>query len=327
MRKYIALLWILIICLALFACGSDHSQQNNSETTTEATTETTAEPATESTEMTTEPEPVIYSLGDVIETELFRITPSFTGYAQCLENTMEENYLTDIGASKSSNNPYLAEDGKVNLYGEILVEYIGSEKTNVSVDIGISVDFDEGYVYRCNAPYSCLLDDEYDWDNDGTLTFEPFGETQGIVRYYMEVPQQLEDEAEKSLIATVTVDGEEYLFNFRSAEVYGSEFGSRAEFYQTLDDATKAEIVARIKANTISGWSYYKTYLGILSLTFDDTAVEGVLTTSQYDITFTGTYEVYSGTILIAWDYGREMHVDYTFDGTTFKVIDLDYDR
>lgn len=88
MKKAIPLLLALVMCLSLCACGNSNSNATNPPETqapiNEEPADETQAPANE------EPEPpakdTIYKLGDVIETDLFKITPTFTGFAYELAN-------------------------------------------------------------------------------------------------------------------------------------------------------------------------------------------------------------------------------------------------
>ena len=74
------------------------------------------------------------------------------------------------------------------------------------------------------------------------------------------------------------------------------------------------------------GW--YDTTVGVYTFTFGDSAVDAVLPiNSNYQYEFHGTYEVYSGTILITWDYGQQMHLDYSFDGTALDITAFEHGR
>lgn len=310
MKKTLSLLLVFALCLALCACGG-----NDTPATTEAT-----EPPVEET---------VYKLGETIETDLFKITPVFTGYSYALSNIGDETYLTRI-TKRESSNPYATDEGKTQIYGEIQVEYIGSEKTDVSLSIAISANYDDGYVFEGDdvAAGHCVTPGN-SWNSYGPMVFEPLSDSNTrIMRFCIEVPEQVETNTDKSLLVTFFVNGEPFVYDFRSADVLGSDYDPRAEFYQPIDDETKAHIVSWLKTNGLAEMGWYDRTVGVFTFTFGDTAVNAVLPiNSSYQYEFKGTYEVYSGTILITWDYGQQMHLDYTFDGTTLDIIDFQHDR
>lgn len=321
MKKTISLLLALALCLSLCACGGGNGSADtpSTEATQSATTEATEPPVEET----------VYKLGDVIETDLFKITPSFTGYAYELANWPDENYMTPAGKF-SGDSPYSADEGKTSMYGEIQIEYIGNEKNDVTLGIGISANYDDGYMFEgadVHMGYCVSLDG--DWQYDGQMTFEPLSDaTTRILRYCVEVPEQVEANTDKSLLVTFFVNGEPFVYDFRSAEALGSDYDPRAEFYQPIDEETKNQIVNYLKDNGLAEMGWYDTTVGVYTFTFSDTTVTATLPiNSNYQYDFSGTYEVFSGAILITWDYGEQMHLDYTFDGSTLDIIAFEHDR
>lgn len=306
MKKLIALLMALVLCLSLCACGDGQAEET-------PTAET------------------IYNLGDVIETDLFRITPSFTGYAHELANWPDENFMTPEGQF-SGESAYSAANGKVAIYGELSIEYIGNEKSDVSLNIDISVDYDDGYIFNgSDVDMGCCVSVDGKWSYNGSMNFEPLSSnTTRILRYCVEVPEQVEINRDKSLLASFVVNGEAFVYDFRSADVRGSDYDPRAEFYQPVDENTKAQIIAYLKENGLAEMGWYDKTVGVYTFTFGDTTVEAVLPymyDSNYQYNFSGSYEVFSGTILLSWDYGEEMHLDYIFDGETLDIIEFEHDR
>lgn len=319
MKKALSLILVLILCIGLCSCGDSNSMPEATEAILPTETEATQPPATE----------VVYKLGDMIETELFKITPSFAGYAKELANWPDENYMTPAGQF-SGSSPYSASDGKTAMYGQVQIEYIGNEKTDVSLAIGISANYDDGYIFEgADVDMGNCISVDGDWQYDGQMTFEPLSNsTSRILRYCIEVPEQVEANADKSLLVTFFVNDEAFVYDFRSAEVLGSDYDPREEFYQPIDEETKNQIVSYLKGNGLAEMGWYDTTVGVYTFTFDDTTVTAVLPiNSSYQYDFSGTYEVFSGTILITWDYGQQMHLDYTFDGTTLDIIDFAHDR
>lgn len=338
MKKALSLLLILMLCLSVCACGNT-KDENVSETVSEEViekeneeiieevTEEESEEVTEEAE--TEVEEVIYVLGDIIETDLFKITPSFTGYAYELANWPDENFMTPAGKF-SGQTPYGGDEEKTTIYGEILVEYVGNEKSDVTLNLNLSADYDDGFIFTgedVDINYCVSLDG--DWKYDNYMTFEPLSSsTTRIVRYCISVPEVVETTSEKPLLVTIFVNDEAYTYDFRSTEVLGSDYDPRAEFYQPVDDETKNQIVSYLKENGLAEVGWYDQTVGVFTFTFGDTSVDAVLPINgNYVYEFTGTYEVYSGSILIDWDYGEQMHLDYTFDGSTLEIITFEHDR
>ena len=317
MKKAISLLLALVLCLSLCACGGSNT---DTPKTTEAPTTKATEPLAEET---------IYKLGDIIETDLFKITPSFTGYAYELANWPDENFMTPAGQF-SGTSAYSANEGKTAMYGEVQIEYIGNEKSDVSLNMSISVDYDNGYIFQgSDVDMGNCVSIDGDWKYNGQMTFEPLSNyNTRILRYCVEVPEQVETNNDKALLVTFFVNGESFVFDFRSADVLGSDYDPRAEFYQPIDDETKAQIVGYLKANGLEEMGWYDKTVGVYTFTFGDTTVEAILPiNSNYQYEFKGTYEVFSGSILITWDYGQQMHLDYTFDGTTLEIVEFGHDR
>lgn len=333
MKKLISIVLMLALVLSLCACGG---AGGSVESTEEKKTETIEKiETTKESEITTpevivpEDEETIYTLGDVIETSLFKITPSFTGYAYELANWPDENYMTPAG-DFSGSSPYSADEGKTEMYGEIQIEYIGNEKSDVELTVDISANYDDGYMFEgqdVHTGYCFSLDG--DWKYDERMTFEPLSDaTTRIMRYCIEVPEQVETNTDKSLLVTFTVNDESFVYDFRSAEVLGSDYDPRAEFYAPVDEETEKQIIAYLKTNGLEEIGWYDTTVGVYTFTFDDTSVTATLPiNSSYQYDFSGTYEVFSGTILISWNYGEQMHLDYTFDGTTLDIVAFEHDR
>lgn len=313
MKKTLSLILAAVLCVGFCACGG------NPTTTALETTPVTTAPAEEK----------VYKLGDSIETSLFKITPVFTGYAKELANWPDENYMTPAGKT-SGTSPYNAGEGKVSMYGEMQIEYIGNEKSDVSLKIGVSVDYDNGYVFGGNAVhFGNCISVTGDWDYDAEMKFEALSSsTTRILRYCVEVPEQVETNADKSLLVTISVNGETFLYDFRSAEVLASDYDPRDVFYQPIDAETKAKIVTYLKKNGLKQSGWYDKTVGTYTFTFGDTDVSATLPINKnYAYDFNGTYEVYSGSILLSWDYGEQMHLDYTFDGTTLTITEFGHDR
>ena len=303
MKRSIALLLTLVLMLGMAACGGT-AKEPEPTPSREPSASPTPEPS---------PEPVL-NLGDEIKTSLFVIKPSFTGYAVELANWPDENYMTPMGKS-AGTTPYRGDE-KVVMYGEIEIEYIGNEKTEVPLKIDISADYDNGYLYKASMGHCTSIDG--DWTYDGIMKFEPLSSsTSRIMRYCIIVPEQVENNTEKPLLVTFTVNGDPYTYDFRSAkDILGSDFDPRAAFYEPVDEETGKKIKEYLKSHGLRVSGYYDKTIGVYTFKFGDTTVTAELPMSsqQWAYEFNGTYEVYAGTILFSWDYGEDMHLDYTLE-------------
>ena len=333
MKKTLLVLLAVLMCISLCACGGDNSTTNKEDAAQSSSEEVTqppeevAQPTEEEVAQPTE-EKTIYKLGDVIETDLFKITPSFTGYAKKLANWPDKNYMTPAGTF-SVSTPYAAEEEKTLMYGEIQIEYVGNEKSNVQLKIDISVDYDNGYVFAGRIGGNCISIDD-DWEYDDEITFEPLSsKTSRIARYFAKVPEQVELDTTKSLLVTFSVNGKEFVYDFRSSEVLSSDYDPRGELYQPVDAATKNKIITYLKENGLKETGWYASgnvrAVGTYTFNFGDTTVKATLpiNNSDYAYEFNGTYEVFSGTILLNWDNGEQMALDYVFDGATLDVVEF----
>lgn len=101
-------------------------------------------------------------------------------------------------------------------------------------------------------------------------------------------------------------------------------------FTKPVDDEAKQQIVAYLKANGLKEMGWYEQNVNYFEFTFDDENVYArmpLASNPDYGYDFNGTYEVFAKTILITWDYGTQMHLDYTFDGNSLTVTEFDYNR
>jgi len=219
MKRCFALILTLSLCLSLVACGKKSANKNEQFLGDK-----------------------VYDLGDTIETELFQVTPTFTGYATKLTDQYYfEDPLIDPGLNESVAAT-TASDGKVFMYGEILVEYIGNKKENVYLQLEVCADYDDGYVFddALMAGLDYGADDffqygDYEWgmydsssdfddyiDSDD-MCFEALSEyNTRLLRFCLEVPQQVEANPDKPLLVTISLNGENYTYDFRSATVRSS---------------------------------------------------------------------------------------------------------
>ena len=79
MKKLFTLLLATVMMLSVCGCGGG-SDDSGTSTPPADTSEPSAGGA-------------VYKLGDTIETELFKITPVFTGYAYALSNVMPKDFI------------------------------------------------------------------------------------------------------------------------------------------------------------------------------------------------------------------------------------------
>lgn len=230
MKKYFAILLAAIILLSFVACSGNGGGQTANVTAepTEAPTETPTETPTEAP--TEEPDPIQLSFGDAIETEMFKFTPSFDGFAKEVANWPDENYLTPNGKI-AGINPFKAANGKVMMYFSGMVEYIGNSKQNETFTIQYIVDYDDGYVFDGNNDYNATAfqseearyhtawansADKKDWDHDNKMTFAPLSSvTKRFVRFAIEVPEALKSATDKPLKVVFSIEGVEYCFIIR----------------------------------------------------------------------------------------------------------------
>lgn len=90
----------------------------------------------------------------------------------------------------SGESAYSAANGKVSIYGEVSIEYIGNEKSDGSLNIGMSVDYD-GYIFNgSDVDMGCCVSVDGKWSYSGSMNFEPLSSnTTRILRYCVEVPE------------------------------------------------------------------------------------------------------------------------------------------
>ena len=214
--KKLALILTIILMLSVTSCIGNKN--------TESADDQSGNVSSEDTEM------MQLTFGESIETEMFKFTPSFDGFADEVANWPDENFLTPNGKI-SGSNPYKAADGKTIMYFSGIVEYIGNSKENESFSIGYIVDYDNGYIFNGNHDYnSSALEsedsryhtgwgntvDKSDWDYENHMTFAPLSTvTKRIVRFVIEVPAVLKESNEKSLNVIFTIDGQKYCYKVR----------------------------------------------------------------------------------------------------------------
>lgn len=312
MKRILALFLALLMALSLVGCG-------DTTTNTPATPESTPEPALETT----------YNFGDSITTSsgMYIFTPTFDGFASALANWPDKNYLHPDGKGvDESNNPFVANDGKVMMYYSAKVEYIGNSKSNESFGFSAKVDYDDGYIF--NAKGMRYSSDGEDWDSgyDNT-TFEPLSnDTVRIVRFCVEVPEVVETDSEKRTVTIFSIEGQEYTFLVDTKAAADAkakaEAAAEAEKIEKMTevDATLAQEIKGKLQGTWS-WSVYgyaadKLYSTSHDLTFsgDGISLQTQNTLLNSTMSNTGTYYVAKAYIVLNFADGAQACIPYTYE-------------
>ncbi|MDO4651035.1 MAG: hypothetical protein Q4B26_20550 [Eubacteriales bacterium] len=236
MKKEIVLGLSLALGLSMLtACGNDSSHQANSASTGDAQAEEAqAEEAqiedaeAEDAAVDESVDTTIYHFGETVTTGdgMFEFTPVFEGFADKLANWPDSDYLTPDGQF-SGQTPYEAADEKVMMYFSGTIEYVGESKQNESFAYDFTIDYDDGYIFefangeafnRGNGYHSgcgMIVDpEEDDWKYTNIAAFEPLSSsTTRQVRFCIEVPYQIEENIEKTII-TFHLNGEDHIFSF-----------------------------------------------------------------------------------------------------------------
>lgn len=308
MKRIIALLLALMMCLTLCACGEGGNGG----------------------------EPSSYNFGDSITTEsgMFVFTPAFDGFARALNNWGNENYLLPQGKTKdleASDNPYFAEEGKTMMYFSATVEYVGDSKENESFDFSFKVDYD-GYVFDSTNSDTISAKgyslDQMSWDigSSATAEFEPLSsDTTRYIRFCIEVPEQVENDTEKQTSVIFTIGEKEYTFiadTKAAAEAKAArEAAAEAERAEKMAEVSE-ELASEIKSKLQGEWTF--TTYGTIGTSVD--ATTHYLTFSGDSITVqtknsvisgylssTGTYYVGNGYIVMNFDDGAQALIPYEY--------------
>jgi len=207
MKKVLALLLALVMCLAMTACGSTsetkddkgESTQSGGATTNEADAEQGAEKEEETVEV--EDATLVLALG---ETKTIENTCEFT-----LDYV---NITTRVEPLQKKNvySYYEAENGKV--YVDICVAYKNLESFDVSADKVISAKLKYAGKYEYTGFSMIEEDNRSDFTYSNITSIAPLSTE--YVHYLFEVPQEVENSNE-SIEITFFVEGNEYIYKVR----------------------------------------------------------------------------------------------------------------
>ena len=133
MKKALSLILALALCLSLCACGGEGSTP------------------------TTEPEIIPLEVGDTTKTDVAEFAITRFEFAKKLKNATftsgqapDPEYLlpTDLN---QSNNPFEAGEGKVMISFSYTLKNIGKEALTFNTNLGIVIDYDNGYKFEPNV--------------------------------------------------------------------------------------------------------------------------------------------------------------------------------
>ena len=271
--------------------------------------------------------PLFTNFGDSVTSPsgMFVFTPTFDGFAAAVGNWPDENYLRPNGRGvDESNNPYVADEGKVMMYYSGVVEYIGDSKSTETFDFNFKVDYDDGYVFtESGKGYSS---NESDWGY-GAASFEPLSsDTSRYVRFCVEVADTLEKDFEKQTVTIFTIEGEEftYLVDTKAAadaraEREAAEEAERQARMEPVDDTLAVEIKEKIQGTfswSISGFAGDSVYITSHELTFDGDTVYIQTKNSLIDSTLnnTGTYYISNAYFVLDFQDGSQALMPYTYE-------------
>lgn len=327
MKKWIALFLAAILCMSLAACGGNETTSTDTPGSDTNTTVQT-KPAVE------EPEK-IYSFGDSITTPsgMFIFTPMFDGFASAVANWPDENYLHPDGRGvDESDNPFVADDGKVMMYYSAQVEYIGDSKSDESFSFSAKLDYDNGYVF--NAEGMRYSSDGKDWNSGYEATsFEPLSsDTVRTVRFCIEVPEVIETDFEKRTITIISIEGEDYTFlvdtKAAAEEKAAREAAVEAEHIENMTEVDAA-LAQEIKENLQGTWSWSvygyavsQLYTTTHDLTFsgDTVSIQTKNTLLNTTMSNTGTYYVAKAYIVLNFSDGSQACMPYTYENGTLNI-------
>ena len=328
MKKLLVLMLAAALALSLVACGGGGDNPNNNNTTPDTQgTQDIQQDDIQQDDVQQEPEPIIYNFGDSVTSPsgMFVFTPTFDGFAAAVGNWPDENYLRPNGKGvDESNNPYVADEGKVMMYYSGVVEYIGDSKETETFDFEVKVDYDNGYVFKDGGKgYSS---NESDWTYSAT-SFEPLSSyTSRYVRFCIEVPDTLEKDFEKQTVTIFTIEGEEftYLVDTKAAadarvEREAAEEAERQERMAPVDDILASEIKEQIQGTfswSVPGFANEIVYTTSHELTFDGDTVYIQSKNSLIDTTLsnTGTYYISNAYFVLDFQDGSQALMPYTYE-------------
>ena len=132
MKRLLAIMLTLVLCLSLCSCGGKEEAESTTETSVENTK--------------------IYNVGETITTEQVEFTILKFGFYNCLSNFGDESFLTPIEENDEDaelyyvdDNPFNVDDEHIMLQFEYEYKNIGKEKFN-EIDT-FSLEYSDGYVF------------------------------------------------------------------------------------------------------------------------------------------------------------------------------------
>lgn len=306
MKKAVSLILALMMLLTLCACGAEGG--------------TSAQGTANKDE---------YQFGESITSPsgMFVFTPEFDGFAAAVANYPDENYLRPEGRGvDESNNPYVAEDGKVMMYCSAKVEYVGGSKEDETFRFSAKLDYDGSYTFDADGiRYSR---DEEDWDAGyDSTSFEPLStDTVRYVRFCFEVPEVVSQDYEKRTVTVITIEDQDYTFPVdvkAAADAWAAREAAaeakHAEDMAEVDAELSKEIKGKLQGSW--GWSAYGTagsqvYTITHDLTFSGDAVTIRTETTLMNTTMqnTGTYYIAKAYIVMNFQDGSQACMPYTYE-------------
>lgn len=188
MKRMIALLMALAMCLVLCACGSS------------AATQETEEP-----EVTEATEPPMLQIGEAATTDKAELVIQSVEFADYVRGSSDDLFLP-VSAAESSNGDYVPKDGNVFVCVSFSVENTGKQTLRSTSYFQLSVDYNDGYTYEFTRDHCVRTDDSfYAWRGyTGVIDLEPLSDPQ-TYRCYVEVPVEIRDNTEAPLLIRVVL--------------------------------------------------------------------------------------------------------------------------
>lgn len=137
MKKFIALILALVLCLSLCACGGG----NNTPETTEAT----------------EPSIVKFAVGETASTEVIEFTLDSVEFADHLSLTPGDEYLTPIAADASGG--LIPNEGKIFACFSFTVKNIGKVELWSTAYRAMNLVYSDGYTFEVDLSNNAVRTD------------------------------------------------------------------------------------------------------------------------------------------------------------------------
>ena len=207
MKKWIALLLALVMCLTLCACsgGDNAAQQDGGDAAADG----------------------LYQIGDTAEGAQFSFTLDAIRNLKYIEGG-RLNHATEssTGKEKLVRHDVEPKEGYTILRLQFTVGYSGKEKQNIDLKNCLTLDYDDGYTFTpaaWNEPMPTTQDafsGYYDF-NDGDLELnisDPLGYKAELRTVYIFVNNEVVEQVDKPLVLKVDLPGEEEIvFNARAS--------------------------------------------------------------------------------------------------------------